>query len=261
MRQGYIDNFEDLREWFFDNKMPRWVIAHGDIKHRQYLADQEDGLMEMEDSWAKMEDVLTRIAKNGGTFTIKVNKGGNGGYTVYFKMAQQGAENRVNGVQSGYPYVGANVDSYIREKLDSQLTIYDLKRKLEDAEMEKQAQSGFWDKIMDRLTESDNFDVLVEKAVNAISGIAMALLMPKPAGATVGISGFQPGATSQAPASDQVDDEMTEHAEAIGQALTRLQAQFPDTSIDVLLTKLANYVESNPSVAKNLFNQFILNQP
>lgn len=253
-RQGYIDNFVDLENWFMDANVPKFTLAHGDLSSRRYIYTQDDPGVEVEEAWEMLREKLAMFAKNGGTFTVKLpTKNGGNGWTTLFKLPR--TENAgMNGLGGG-AYVGGNVEAYIAEKISDKLENFELRRKVEDLEAEMANQGSLLERIVNRITEHPNFDptALADKLLNAVAGIVGAMGAKK--GPSVSMSGF-PG-DAQAAATAAATDE-TEMSERLSIALGRIAQTFPDINLAELLEGLALYVEKNPEMARMLLINQIL---
>ena len=253
-RNGYIDNFHDLQEWFMDADVPKFTIAHGDISSRRYLYSQDDPGMNVDEAWNVLEDKLKVFAKNGGTFTVKLpTKNGGNGWSTLFKLPRQ--EAGVGGI--GNSFIGAGgVEAYIAEKISDKLENFELRRKVEDLEAEMHSQGSFLERIVNKITEHPNFDpaAIADKLFTAVSGIVTAMSAKN--GASVGLSGFGEAPTGTSPHTGSATAE--ELSQRIGMALERIANTFPDINMADLLEGLAGYVEKNPDMARMLLINQIL---
>lgn len=249
-RNGYIDNFADLENWFKDANVPKFTLAHGDLSSRRYIYSQDDPAIDVEEAWEILRDKLTMFAKNGGTFTVKLpTKNGGNGWTTLFKLPRP--EPGMNGFGgTGGAYVGGNVEAYIAEKITDKLENFELRRKVEDLEDAIRNQGSFVDRMVGRITEHPNFDptAIVDKLIGAISGIVTAM-SAKNGGPSVSMSGFH----AENPVRQDADA-----SNRIGDALGRIAQAFPDIDMAELLEGLALYVEQNPQMARMLFTTQIL---
>ena len=249
-RNGFIDNFQDLQDWFMDANVPKFTLAHGDISSRRYIYSQDDPAIDVEEAWEILQTKLGMFSKNGGTFTVKLpTKNGGNGWTTLFKLPRQ--EAGVGGIGGG-AFIGGNVEQYIAEKISDKLENFELRRKVEDLEAQMTAQGSFMERIVNRITEHPNFDpvALADKLVTAVSGIITAVSV-KNGGPSVGLSGFAPAYSG--PTARQAANESTEEvSERIAGALGRIATIFPDINLADLLDGLADYVEKNPEMARML---------
>ena len=248
-----MSTIEGLREWFFSQaeelqnaESVSWRIYRGHPKNNidggrgtgstaEASFQKLQGHLEMED-WEPGEFITLRIYKDNA-----LTKCSEVIYRPIPKSTPYGS--RVAGI-GGFGAIGANPEAYIAEKVSTAMEVYDLRRQVQDLQAEIEHRQGFFERMVSTITEHPNFDP--NAIVNGIAGV-ISNLVPK--GAQVGVQGFQ-----NAP--DHADVE-NEQAARITAALERLQAAFPEYSIVQLLEGLANYVDKNPILAKQLLKNVI----
>lgn len=235
---------EGLKNWFFTQENPvSWRIYRGSPNGKS--ADGGSATADSpEQAWEKLQAHLENEDWEPGEYvTIRVYKNGkvNGpGSDVPFRPIQ-----KVNtgGWRSGISGINQNNESYIAQQVSKEIEIYDLRRQVEDLQGELEGRQNVMERIINQVVEHPNFDP--NAIVNGI-GALFGNLFPKRA--QVGVMGFDPAGAAAAP---HTSDEQAE-ADRITSALQRLQAHFPEQSIGEVLTKLADFVDNNPVVAKNV---------
>jgi hypothetical protein len=244
--KGAIQTFEDLEKWFMQIGNTKWTIFRGDPVKRNYVYQQSDAEMQIEESWELLREMLEMNAVNGHYFNILVDNGSSRGFRVYFSMPQQTGRSTSSSGIGSIPGVGSTQD-YINGQIEQKMRIYDLQRQVEDLQAAEEAKLNWTDRIIDAVVNHPNFDpnVLVQ-----IGSSFIGALMPKaPAGASVGISGFEKQAAQQAPTQAEYD------AQRIASALDQIQSALPDVEIHDFMDALAVMVTNNPAMARQLFQQ------
>jgi len=244
-----MPTLEGLEKWFFlqaeEGKPCGWRLYRGhrtDKTHDGGSASSDTA----EQSWEKLRSHLENEEWEPGEFvTIRVYKNGNtngAGADIIYRPVPKNSYSRP-GI-AGIGGISGDPQAYIAQQVTKEIEIYDLRRQVQDLEQALQEKSSVVDRVINTVVEHPNFDP--NALINGIGSILMNLM---PQRANVGVQGFgQPSAPTAGQSSQ---------ADRIAESLERIQAHFPETPIDVLLEKLADFADSNPTVAKNvLMNLF-----
>lgn len=245
-----MPTLEGLKEWFFlqteEGKPCGWRLYRGSPGNKNndggsaHSASPEEGWEKLKthleyEEWEPGEYVTIRVYRNGNT-------NGAGSDIVYRPIPKNSYSSRP-GI-AGIGGISGDPQAYIAQQVSKEIEIYDLRRQVQDLEQALNEKSSVVDRVINTVVEHPNFDP--NALINGIGSILMNLI---PQRANVGVQGF--GQPAPPPTGE------TNQADRIAESLERLQAHFPETPIDVLLQKLADFVDSNPTVAKNvLLNLF-----
>lgn len=246
-----FNNLEDLGKWFMDNapegrESINWKIFNG-RPGKNMDAGRGFGKTQ-EEAWATLHGTLENMIWEPGEYvTVWVYSGSNfngaRSETVYRpipKMAYAGGSQQSPGIG------GINSQAYISEQISKEMTIYDLKRQVEDLNAALNEKQNIFDRVINTIVEHPNFDP--NALIQGIGNIVMNL-MPKRA--QVGVQGFQQATAADPAAVNQ------EEAGRIAAALERLQMQFPEIPLSRLLEGLAGWVEQNPAMARGLLQNIL----
>jgi len=261
MARPTIKSLEDLREWFFDKKALSekgvepsavWSIHYGETKTRHRLAEQNNADMEFEDSWDILEKNLLRLNGRGKvciSMNVFNNKNQMGAHEAIYEYGpyQETGRAGINGI--GGSYIGApEVEAYVQKEIQREREKWEQDQRIAALEAELHENTP----LMDRLLE-ENFDQVAGIATQLLQG----LIQKKPA---VAVSGFEQKSSPEAgeKESPAAPTTQAEAADRINKALNRLSFTFPN--VIELLEGLADFVESQPDLAKSLFENQILKQ-
>jgi hypothetical protein len=241
-----MPTLDGLKEWFFlqtkDGQPCGWRLFRGSNTNKNYdggSAESENPEIGWEklrahleaEEWEPGEQVTIRVYGNG-----KLNGGGSD--IIYRPISRHQARVGIAGIGGGM--IGGDPQVYIAQQVSKEIELYDLRRQVQDLEQALNEKSSVVDRVINTVVEHPNFDP--NALVNGIGSLLMNLI---PQRANVGVQGFgQPTAPHTGEHSAQAD--------RIAGALNRLQAHFPELPIETLLEKLADFVDSNPTVAKNV---------
>lgn len=249
-----ITSLENLRQWWeVDNKSPYWTLYRGSrsSKGTDVIA-RNDTLDDHETSWDMLEQMISINSQEGGEFTIlRTDKPkGNFGPKVVVILshapAYQGAPS-VSGIP-GLPFVAGSpqgIQAYIADEVKKERHSWELEKKVEDLEaaINAKQEGSLFERAINKLIETDKIGNLLEIIIAKAMGPTGAPQMSH-----VAVSGM-PGA-SQA---DTPTNQFQYDTVRVANAMERIRVYFPD--IHETLEKLANYIETNPEMAKTIFNQ------
>lgn len=244
MNRTAMTSMESIRTWWeADPERPYFSLYRGTRGTKPSdIIIRNDTLGELEPAWEMLEQMLTINSGEGGEFTIlRTDKPkSNYGMKGVVVLSHATATPAIAGIP-GMPFIGAghNIQTYIAGEIEKEREKWDLAKKVEDLEAAINAgQQGSWlDRIGEKIIEGDTLNNLVN--------LIVAKLMPQaPKASHVAVSGA-PGAAT--------DDQFQYDTERIASALERIRAHFPD--VHGTLDRLADFIDRNPEMAKNLFNQ------
>lgn len=232
-KYGAYTSVDELGEWFKERAeltgSAMWVLYHGHViragsgSNGAKCAEQRDENQTTEESWSTLENYLRQQTRNGGQFTIYIAKSSGLGDRAFLAVEPGGV-----GV-SGFPA------QYVEEKFQAWKDNYELKAEIAALKNEMQSSQPWINQLGQQLVDSGVILPLIQ-------GIAAKFL-----GASAsGING---------PGSQKTDnyDIMPEQAESMEDSLSRIARIFPD--LEGALKALADFVEKNPEMAKQLVNQ------
>lgn len=250
-----MPTLEGLKEWFFMQTEPGQATAWRLYRGSQTSKQHDGGFARSEDpesAWEKLRSHLENEEWEPGEYvTIRIYKNGNGNLNGGGSDMVYRPISKTNFSRSGIAGInGGNDQAYIAAQVQKEIEIYDLRRQVQDLEQAMEDRQNIGERILNTIVEHPSFDP--NALINGI-GALLSNLMPKRA--NVGVTGFdeQPAAAG----SRRQPSEAADQAERISSALTRLQAHFPDQPIENLLEKLADFVDTNPVVAKNVLQNIL----
>jgi hypothetical protein len=239
---------QDVKEWFYEMKMPSWSIWNGFTKETKERAAFNDDISDLDASWDQLENHLKRKVSSGGRLTIYVcpKYGNPNGVTEYLDLPGTGV-NAIQGLPVHDPYsiAGKPIDAYIAEQVNSKIDDFKKDQKIAELEaaLEAKNEGSGLAKLGNKLIEELPIDQLVMAAINYFMG------NKQPSAAISGISVKDDQQNNHSEEMELTD----EQAATINEALGRIMMTFPD--IPGFLTKLAQWIEKNPDMAKNLLSQ------
>ncbi len=233
-----LRSVNDVKEWFFQMKLPFWSLWNGhgkDLKDRAaYNSDTHD----LEESWEILQATLNRKSPSGGRLTVFVTEkwGSSVGATEFIEFANQVAG--IQGIHAVTPF-GINsksLEDHIGEQVNAKIESMEKDRRIRELEeqlAEKNAGSGI-NRILNRLGDNMPLEEILVGVINKFLGINAKM----PATAINGTP-EQTELTQQ-----QID--------LINDALARIQNHFDD--VPGCMQKLAAWIEKNPAMAKSLLS-------
>ncbi|NOX64630.1 MAG: hypothetical protein GXO85_02245 [Chlorobi bacterium] len=243
-RPGAYNCIGDLKEWFFRQNKPYWIlwnsIAPISSLKINFRKDSNMDIESVEESWNILEQSISNTGRYGGDFTIKIdtNKRMNNSMFATLSLSING----VSGI-NGFPSAqGAQVAGYVtKEQFDTWKSEYENKRRIEDLESELEEVKHGSDMTGRFMRFAENNPDLVTKlapgAINFINGLFKGNQVP------ISVQGF----------GDNEQKEMDKiNHDAIEESLNRIAKHFDD--IPSFLITLADYIDSHPEMAKQLFN-------
>lgn len=239
-----LRNLNDLREWFFEMKRPYWTLWNGFSKETKERAALNNDIPNIEDAWDQLENHLRRKTFSGGRLTIFVTDtaGTSNGVTEYLELPSSTSA-AISGIPNSDPYTiaGKSLEVHISEQVNAKIESYEKDRKIKDLEEQLAAKNegtGF-NKILNRVAEELPVDQVVMALISFFTGKL----------AKTAISGIH----AKDENIEETNELSEEQATIINTALTRIMNTFPD--IPDFLTKLAEWIEKNPAMAKSLLSQ------
>jgi hypothetical protein len=240
-----LRKIDDLREWFFEMKMPFWSLWNGFSKEIKERAAYNNDISNLEESWDQLENHLRRKTSTGGRVTIFITEkfGSPNGVTEYLELQSTSNGNAIAGIPNADPYTiaGKSLEVHISEQVNAKIESYEKDRKIKDLEEQLAAKnegSGL-NKILNRVADELPVDQVVMALISFFTGKI----------ATTAISGIHAKDENL----EETNELSDEQALIINNALTRIMNTFPD--IPDFLTKLADWIEKNPAMAKSLLSK------
>lgn len=240
-----LRKIDDLREWFFEMKLPYWTLWNGFSKESKERAALNNDIPNIEEAWDQLENHLRRKTFSGGRLTIFVTDkaGTSNGVTEYLDLPSSTNGNAISGIPNSDPYTiaGKSLEVHISEQVNAKIESYEKDRKIKDLEEQLAAKyegTGF-NKILNRVAEELPVDQVVMALISFFTGKF----------AKTAISGIHAKEENL----EENNELSEEQAVTINTALTRIMNTFPD--IPDFLTKLADWIEKNPAMAKSLLSQ------
>jgi len=233
-KYGTFTNLDDLKDWFetlssqYDTT--QWILYHGHVMKAgsgNRNAEQKEENMSFEDSWNLLESWIEKQTRNGGNFTVYIITGkGTLGQRAFLTIP--GGNSPGMGGIYGPEYVNKEIENFKSQFL--------LQQQIEELRAEMLTKRNPLERIAEQLMDSG-------VVAQVIQGFAM-----KQMGLN-GIPGMKgEGAADQGEGGQYSPQQIT----TLENSLERLGQHFPN--LDRVLSKLANFVDSDPETAKNLLN-------
>lgn len=232
-----LRSIPDIREWFFQMKLPYWSLWNGHGKDLKDRAAYNSVIQDLDESWEVLENTLNRKSPSGGRLTVFVTEkwGSSVGATEFIEFA-----NQISGIQSinspgQFGIGGKSMEVYIAEQVDAKIESIEKDRRiaeLEAALKEKETGSGI-NALLNRIGNNFPVETVLVDVINKFLGINSTV---PPATA---INGTPERAELTQQQMDMIND-----------ALARINNHFED--VPGCLQKLATWIEKNPLMAKSL---------
>lgn len=239
-KYGSFSSIQDLKDWFDDNArrhdVTQWILYHGHVMRTtgpggQRAASQKEENMSQEDSWELLENYLTKMGGQGGTFTLYMpTRGAQVGERVFVSLPGPGQGQVGVGGVYGPQYVEKEIEQFKREFM--------LQQQIEELRAEMEAKKNPLEQIAQQLLDSG-------VAAQVIQGFAAKAM---------GLSGL-PNMAMQGQAMPDNETEgnySAEQVQDIESALARLAGHFP--RLDGVLNRLADFVDDNPEMARQFLD-------
>lgn len=238
-KYGAFSSISDLKDWFDDNAerhgVTQWILYHGHVMRTtgpggQRAASQKEENMSQDDSWNLLENYLTKMGQQGGTFTLYMpTRNTQVGERVFVSLPGAGQAG-IGGVY-GQGYVEKEIEQFKREFM--------LQQQIEELRAEMETRKNPLEQIAQQLLDSG-------VAAQVIQGFAAKAM---------GLTGFPatPQPYGQAGSDDEPENNYSqEQVQDIESALARLAGHFP--RLDGVLNRLADFVDSNPEMARQFLD-------
>ena len=228
-------SIESLKLWFMQSHKPYFSIWTGFSKDTKDLAFRNSAIDDLEDSWNLLEQIITDKTAGGGKVTIFVTevKNSSAGYTEYLEIAGNN-----NTAIAGPSNLNNNFIGGINEYIADKMAMYDKDRQIEElkAQISNKDEGTGVNKLFNRLLEEAPIAELIMALCAKFLGT----------GITPAINGPKKERITE----DLEEEILSENDQMRMQnAIHRLSIHFPD--IVQAMEKLADFVESNPSLAKS----------
>lgn len=227
-----------LKEWFLSAQKPFWTIWTGFSKDNKDLALRNSSISDLVESWNLLESIVSKKTEGGGRITVFVTEKENSshGYTEFLEIAPLTSVAGISGISSpSGNYIGG-VDQYISDRI----SMYEKDRQIEDlkAQLENKDRGSGINRVIDRILEEAPVADILLALLGKFMGTA-----PAPA-----VNGAPRITDDMEP--EQLSDEENSR---LHESIMRISVHFPD--IASAMEKLADFVESNPDMAKSLLNK------
>lgn len=251
----YISNIDDLKKWFEINQAggkeprPYFTLYRGyEAKNDRYILSNKE-ISDPEAAWELLENMLEMYQDGGGQFRLFITDrpGHNFGMTTYVKLpARNPAVAGVHGVASQNYGIYGSMREMFDAEMAKQRKIWEMEQKIE---MMEAGQSGIG--TVETIRQ-------IFEAVPALNPLAHAIGMKILGMAPNAPAPASPAAGAPAPGEtiNGVDPEGYDY-DVVEPALDKMRRVFPN--VEMTLDKLADWVNQNPDMARNLFGN--LNQP
>ena len=172
--KGYINNYEDLRTWFELNEETRWNLYNGFVtkfNNVHVLAKQENNDLDKEESYNLLKQIISMNSSRGGQFTVYMIGPGNRGPMVHVGIDSATMPGVGGyGAMAGNPYMQGLVPiSEIDERIRRERQTWDMERRIEDLEAEKESSVGAVGQFFNRVTQDLDINRLINMAVVMMS--------------------------------------------------------------------------------------------
>lgn len=246
MNRTAITKLDDLQTWWeADQDRPYWVLYRGTRGGKGAdIIQRNDVIDDIAESWDTLATAITINSHQGGEFTInRADKPrANYGNKAVVVLSQAPSQASIAGYP-GMPFIGGgnDIQSYIAGEIEKEREKWDLAKKVEDLEAAINAgqEGGPIERFLNKLMESPKIDGILDVVLSKVLAPGQA-----PQASHVAVSGA-PGA--------QASEQFMYDTERVAGALERIRAHFPN--IHETLDQLADFIERNPEMAKNLFKQ------
>jgi hypothetical protein len=231
---GSLTSLKSVKHWFMVGKMPYWTLYKGQPQSKETnvatIAKNPD-IEDLEESWQMLESLL-EIYENG-IFTIlaKPKYEATAGlnkivYSVGFNEDLGQNQNGINSLPIQYQNA-SGIGAIIEKELEKEKHLWNLEKKIEDMESSMNVKETFGNKIMGML--ESNMPLLLENVIPML------------------LNKFMPVAKPGAIAGPKLESINQNENEIIASSLERIAVHF---SLVEALPKLADFIESNPEMAK-----------
>lgn len=226
-KNGVFTSIEDLKEWF-DYTVQKtgtnnWILYHGHImkSHNSTAkaAEQREGDLSDDESFEILQRFIEAQSKAGGTFTILIPEQNKTGSRTFLSINN-------NSPSMG----GVYGPDYVSKEIEQFKTQFMLQQEIEALRAQMNERQNPLEKIVEQLMESG----VVGQIIQGFAQKAMGL-------PTVNGNGLSDTEYQSA------------NVGGIESSLQRIANVFPN--LDIALKKLADFVESNPEMARQLLNQ------
>lgn len=257
-------SIDSLRQWFELQDSDLWTLFSGAGTRPSDLIHRMDVSVGMEKSWEVLEAMLMQQSElGGGSFTVlsKKTAGTTNGPRVRVTLPPASA-------RAGSPGVAGisqqMIDAQINDAIDKFRLQHEndmLRQELAEAES-----GGYIGKIMERVAQHPNLhqviDVFIARILGnnvAVTGFGSAqqptemIEEQKPTKKMAEMKNENaPASTGPTHEGNQEGTKFNYDLDRLAASLEVIRAHFPD--IHEFMETLANFVESNPSLAKTFFN-------
>lgn len=230
-----LRSIQAVENWFRNAEKPFWTVWTGFSKDNKDVAMRNNSIDDIDKSWELLNDLITSKTEGGGRITIFLSdkQSSSYGYTEYLEIPGN-TNSGISGVGNNQGFIGG-VDAYINDKI----ALYDKDRQIEDlrAQLQEKQEGSIWTKTLNKVFEEAPISELLLALMHKFIG-------PVPNAPINGAPRIQ---------DDLQEQELGEEdQERIRQALMRISVHFPNLADAI--EKLADFVESNPAMAKSFLN-------
>lgn len=164
--KGYITDYENLQTWFEMTGETRWNLYSGFLdkfNNAHILAKQENAEMDVEESFNILKNMIQINSPHGGQFTVFVTGPGNRGYITRMRIASAMTPGVAGFPQmAGYPGMGMVSVGELEERIRRERREWELERRIEDLEAEKESSVGAVGQFFNRVTQDLDINNLIK---------------------------------------------------------------------------------------------------
>jgi hypothetical protein len=250
--RAHLTNIHDLKTYFDKLNNSRWNLYtgmyEGNLPQGNILYRQDNKDMDSTESWELLNQLIDMNSVNGGDFTVyfPANANGNMGNRIKISIGNNHRFGQHANVGATPPF-GMVSKNEVAEMISTQKIIWDLERKVDELESANAPSIGAV--IMEQLAGNPETIRTITAALTTLLQVVAARMagIPMRPQSAPAINGH-PNTNNSTEISYSEDEK-----EGVNNVLGRIAAHFPD--LTGFLEKLAHFIETNPDMAKSLFEK------
>lgn len=155
---SYISDLESLKTWFYGIGKPNWKLMRGfqeSTKDRVTIYQQSDEMLDLDESWALLEQMISLNCSGGGRFTVFVPTLANGKGALVLVQIGDFTSSQYPAL-AGYPgQMGMLPAAELESRIKREREMWELRRELEDLRAAQEASAGIGEILIEKLREVD----------------------------------------------------------------------------------------------------------
>jgi len=156
---SYISDLESLKTWFYGIGKPNWKLMRGfqeSTKDRVTIYQQSDEMLDLDESWALLEQMISLNCSGGGRFTVFVPTMANGKGALVLVQIGDFSTSQYPAL-AGYPgqMGGMLPAAELESRIKREREMWELRRELEDLRAAQEASAGIGEILIEKLREVD----------------------------------------------------------------------------------------------------------